>query len=69
MKGIARTISIAAALALLAAGQAHAQPATGSITGVVRDSSGAVLLGVTLSLTGDRMIGGAQARRPEPRLF
>ena len=37
---------------------AHAQVQTGSITGTVTDTSNAVLPGVTVTLTGERLIGG-----------
>jgi carboxypeptidase family protein/TonB-dependent receptor-like protein len=46
-------------LCLLAAASAHAQVQTGSITGTVTDSSNAVLPGATVTLTGERLIGGA----------
>ncbi len=49
---------LAAALLLLLATTARAQVQTGSITGVVADTSNAVLPGVTVTLTGDRLIGG-----------
>jgi hypothetical protein len=39
---------------------ATAQVQTGSIVGAVSDSSGGVLPGVTVTLTGERLIGGAQ---------
>ena len=38
----------------------RAQVQTGSITGTVSDGSGAVLPGVTVTLSGERLIGGAQ---------
>ena len=46
---------------LLGAPLAHAQT-TGSITGLVTDASGAVLPGVTITLSGDRLIGGPQTQ-------
>ena len=45
---------------LLVAAAAHAQVNTGSITGSVSDTSGAVLPGVNVSLSGERLIGGEQ---------
>jgi hypothetical protein len=45
---------------LLVAATAHAQVNTGSITGSVTDTSGAVLPGVNVSLSGERLIGGEQ---------
>jgi hypothetical protein len=45
---------------MVAAVAAHAQVQTGSIVGVVTDSSNAVLPGVTVSLVGERLIGGVQ---------
>jgi len=57
---IVRRILVLASLALLmAAPLAHAQT-TGSITGTVTDTSGALLPGVTITLTSDRLIGGPQ---------
>lgn len=46
---------------LLGTPLAHAQT-TGSITGTVTDASGAVLPGVTITLSGDRLIGGPQTQ-------
>jgi len=48
------------ALCLLVASTAHAQVQTGSILGVVSDMSNAVLPGVVVTLSGERLIGGAQ---------
>ncbi|MEZ5290683.1 MAG: TonB-dependent receptor [Vicinamibacterales bacterium] len=52
----------ACALLLLGAAPGSAQVQTGSITGTVADTSGAVLPGVTVTLTGERLIGGATTR-------
>jgi hypothetical protein len=41
---------------------AVAQVATGAITGVARDASGAALPGVTVTLSGEYLLGGAQSR-------
>jgi carboxypeptidase family protein/TonB-dependent receptor-like protein len=48
-------------LYLLTAASASAQVQTGSITGTVTDSSNAVLPGATVTLTGERLIGGASS--------
>jgi hypothetical protein len=47
---------------ICAAVPATAQVQTGSITGSVADDSGAVLPGVSVSLSGERLIGGVQVR-------
>jgi outer membrane receptor protein involved in Fe transport len=59
MSSIRRDITAAWIVVLLAATAAVAQVQTGSITGIVTDSSNAVLPGATITLTGDRLIGGA----------
>ncbi|MBI3403646.1 MAG: TonB-dependent receptor [Acidobacteria bacterium] len=46
----------------LMAVDAHAQLQSGSITGVITDSSGGILPGVTVSLSGDTLIGGTQTQ-------
>src|SRR5262249_8200696 len=45
---------------LLLAVTAHAQVQTGSIVGAVTDTSSAVMPGVLVSLSGERLIGGVQ---------
>ena len=50
------------AICVLTASSARAQVQTGSITGLVSDSSGAVLPGATVSLSGDKLIGGVQTQ-------
>jgi outer membrane receptor protein involved in Fe transport len=57
--GIFRRSIAAWAIVLLAATSVVAQVQTGSITGTVTDSSNAVLPGATITLTGERLIGGA----------
>jgi outer membrane receptor protein involved in Fe transport len=46
----------------MTAAGAYAQVQTGSIAGAVTDSSNAVLPGVTVTLTGEKLIGGAQVQ-------
>ncbi len=50
---------VVCALCILTAGIAHAQVQTGSIAGTITDASSGVLPGVTATLTGERLIGGA----------
>lgn len=58
---VRRTLLFACMALLLGAPLAHAQT-TGSITGSVTDASGAVLPGVSITLSGDRLIGGPQTQ-------
>ena len=59
---IVRRICVLVCMTLvLGAHMAYAQT-TGSITGTVTDDSGAVLPGVTITLSGERLIGGSQTR-------
>src|SRR5262249_60230740 len=60
MKTVSR--SLICALSLLAASSVHAQVPTGSIVGVATDASNSVMPGVTVSLSGDRLIGGVQSQ-------
>jgi hypothetical protein len=47
---------------VLASTRAHAQVQTGSIVGVVTDSSNLVLPGATVSMSGEKLIGGVQTQ-------
>src|SRR4029453_6703971 len=47
---------------MLGASVASAQVQTGSIAGSVSDTSGALLPGVSVTLTGERLIGGPQVQ-------
>jgi hypothetical protein len=49
-------------LCMLAVHTASAQVQTGSILGIATDSSNAVMPGVTVSLSGDKLIGGVQTQ-------
>ncbi len=55
-------VVLCALCAMLAAPAAHAQVQTGSVVGVVTDTSNAVMPGVTASLSGDKLIGGVQVQ-------
>src|SRR6185369_14590830 len=49
-------------LCVLAAAPAYAQVQTGSITGTITDVSSGVMPGVSVSLSGDKLIGGVQTQ-------
>ena len=51
-----------ALLTFVVSAPARAQVQTGSITGIVVDDSNAVLPGVTVSLSGEKLIGGTQTQ-------
>jgi len=57
-----RALGIACAVLLLVTPAALAQSQTGAITGEVTDTSGAVLPGVTVSVSGEKLIGGVQTQ-------
>ncbi|HEX6214921.1 MAG TPA: carboxypeptidase-like regulatory domain-containing protein, partial [Vicinamibacterales bacterium] len=57
---IVRRILVFASMAVLLSAQLAQAQTTGSITGTVTDASGAVLPGVNVTLSGDRLIGGPQ---------
>jgi hypothetical protein len=59
---IVRRILVFASMAVLLSAPAAVAQTTGSITGTVTDASGAVLPGVTITLSGDRLIGGPQTQ-------
>ena len=59
---IVRRIFVLCSLALLLGAPIAQAQTTGSITGLVTDDSGAVLPGVTITLSGERLIGGAQTQ-------
>src|SRR5262245_35006664 len=57
-----RALAFASLFMLLAAPAAVAQVQTGSITGTITDTSNAVLPGVNVTLSGERLIGGEQTQ-------
>src|SRR5689334_18097864 len=59
---IVRRIFVLASLAILLGAPAAQAQTTGSITGIVTDTSGAVMPGATITLSSDRLIGGPQTQ-------
>jgi hypothetical protein len=59
---IVRRIFVLASLAILLGAPLAQAQTTGSITGIVSDASGAVLPGATITLSGERLIGGPQTQ-------
>ena len=53
MVSLRRFLTLVALAAIAAAGPAHAQPADGRITGVVRDATGAALPGASVTITNE----------------
>jgi len=60
MTRLVRILLVAAGVMLVASGRSEAQISTGSVTGTVSDNTGGVLPGVTVSLSGESLIGGVQ---------
>jgi hypothetical protein len=61
MTSVRRIVVVAGLAMLLGVPTAQAQT-TGSIAGVVTDASGALMPGVTITLSGERLIGGPQTQ-------
>src|SRR3954470_21097825 len=63
MRVLVRRLMLASmAVVMFGVVMAHAQVQTGSIAGVVTDTSNAVMPGVTVSVSGDKLIGGVQTQ-------
>src|SRR5258705_13917309 len=59
-RGLALAALVATAVAS-SAGPAHAQEITGSVSGTIKDSSGAVLPGATVTVRGGRLPAAGQS--------
>ena len=68
MKTTLRAASLAGLVLALAA-SAHAQRTTGTISGTVKDTSGAVLPGATVSVSGPNIVGHADRGDQRARLL
>jgi len=62
MGTLTRLVAASTLALALGTSAASAQVQTGSIAGVVTDASNAVLPGVTVSLSGEKLIGGTQSQ-------
>jgi len=62
MRPLSRIALASIVVSCIYASDIHGQVATGSIVGSVTDDSGGVLPGVTVSLSGERLIGGVQVQ-------
>jgi hypothetical protein len=65
MSGLVQRLSVAALLFFVAVGTSAAQQ-TGTLTGVVRDAQGGALPGVSVSVSGDALIGGPRSATTGP---
>jgi hypothetical protein len=66
MNACLRSVVASLALSACAALTANAQVATGTIAGVVEDSGGGILPGVSVTLEGERLIGGTRTQATDP---
>ena len=62
MRRVLEVLGSTALLLMLVVGVAGGQVNTGSVTGTVSDNTGAVMPGVTVSLSGQSLIGGVQTQ-------
>ena len=63
----ARRVAVAAFVTIIVAASAHAQEITGSVSGTIKDQSGAVLPAATVTVRGGRLLRtGRASTRPPP---